>query len=528
MYFTLHFTSLLLWVAATFAETIGPTGSITLSSKDISPDGFKRSASVINGGHPGPVITANKEDNIKINVVNQLTDPDQILGASIHWHGMFQRGTNFMDGVTGVTQCPIAPNNSFEYSFSTGGQAGTYWYHSHFDVQYCDGVRGALIVYDTADDLMKSMYDVDDESTIISLSDWYHQPSTEIVGAARPDSTLINGKGRYVGGPAVDLAVVKVTPGKRYRFRLVSMSCAPNYVFSIDGHNLTIIETEGVATSPLVVDSIRILAGQRYSFVLHADQTADNYWIRALPSSGNNGLEEGFDGGINSAILRYEGAAEKEPKSPQQNSTMPLLETNLHPAHPETVPDADERLFFTLQIDNTAPSRSRWRFNDTAFAEPEVPVLLQILSGVTDPAELLPKGSIYRLEKNRTYQLDIQNGLVGGPHPFHLHGHEFWVIRSADNDHDNINPIKRDTVSGGTLDNGGVFSIRFTTDNPGPWILHCHIDFHLRDGLAIVLAEAPEAVKDANPNPPDAWKELCEIWDNQPDTVKNGGHSNAS
>lgn len=79
-----------------------------------------------------------------------------------------------MDGVTGVTQCPIAPNNSFQYSFSTGGQVGTYWYHSHFgmflalgcwtapnailDVQYCDGIRGALIIYDPNDPL-KKMYD---------------------------------------------------------------------------------------------------------------------------------------------------------------------------------------------------------------------------------------------------------------------------------------------------------------------------------------------------------------------------------
>lgn len=77
MYLKLHFASLLFWAAVTFAKTIGPRGTITLSNKDISPDGFKRSyvptlflsaivhwlhirASVINDGHPGPVITANK------------------------------------------------------------------------------------------------------------------------------------------------------------------------------------------------------------------------------------------------------------------------------------------------------------------------------------------------------------------------------------------------------------------------------------------------------------------------------------
>jgi iron transport multicopper oxidase len=79
-----------------------------------------------------------------------------------------------MDGVDGVTQCPIAPQDSFLYNFKVD-QVGTYWYHSHFGmfaiirktwnelstfsgVQYCDGVRGALVIYDP-DDPLKSEYD---------------------------------------------------------------------------------------------------------------------------------------------------------------------------------------------------------------------------------------------------------------------------------------------------------------------------------------------------------------------------------
>jgi iron transport multicopper oxidase len=46
-----------------------------------------------------------------------------------------------------------------------------------------------------------------------------------------------------------------------YRFRLVSISCDPNFVFSIDGHQLTVIEADGIETKPLVVDSIQIFAG---------------------------------------------------------------------------------------------------------------------------------------------------------------------------------------------------------------------------------------------------------------------------
>ena len=78
-------------------------------------------------------------------------------------------------------------------------------------------------------------------------------------GAPLNNATLINGQGRYPGGvshcatgcliftecvpqPDVALAVVSVQSGKRYRFRLISMACDPNYMFSIDGHNLTVIE----------------------------------------------------------------------------------------------------------------------------------------------------------------------------------------------------------------------------------------------------------------------------------------------
>jgi len=91
----------------------------------------------------------------------------------------------------------------------------------------------------------------------------YHVPSISpsIGQVPIPDSTLINGQGRYAGGPLVPLTVINVNPRSRYRFRLVAMSCKPNYIFSVDGHNLTIIEVDGVNIQPLVVDSIQIFAG---------------------------------------------------------------------------------------------------------------------------------------------------------------------------------------------------------------------------------------------------------------------------
>jgi iron transport multicopper oxidase len=80
-----------------------------------------------------------------------------------------------------------------------------------------------------------------------------------------------------VGGPKVDLAVISVKRGLRYRMRLVSLSCDPDFMFSIDGHTMNIIEVDGIEHVPNQVDSIQIFAGQRYSFVLTANQPVGNY-----------------------------------------------------------------------------------------------------------------------------------------------------------------------------------------------------------------------------------------------------------
>ena len=76
----------------------------------------------------------------------------------------------------------------------------------------------------------------------------YHAPSPLAgPGNPTPNSTLINGLGRYSGGPKSPLAVINVSSGKRYRFRLVSMSCNPNFVFSIASHNLVSVFNFSIA-----------------------------------------------------------------------------------------------------------------------------------------------------------------------------------------------------------------------------------------------------------------------------------------
>nr|Q99055.1 RecName: Full=Laccase-4; AltName: Full=Benzenediol:oxygen oxidoreductase 4; AltName: Full=Diphenol oxidase 4; AltName: Full=Urishiol oxidase 4; Flags: Precursor [Trametes villosa]AAB47734.1 laccase [Trametes villosa] len=492
------------------SAAIGPVTDLTISNGDVSPDGFTRAAVLANGVFPGPLITGNKGDNFQINVIDNLSNETMLKSTSIHWHGFFQKGTNWADGAAFVNQCPIATGNSFLYDFTATDQAGTFWYHSHLSTQYCDGLRGPMVVYDPSDP-HADLYDVDDETTIITLSDWYHTAAS--LGAAFPigsDSTLINGLGRFAGGDSTDLAVITVEQGKRYRMRLLSLSCDPNYVFSIDGHNMTIIEADAVNHEPLTVDSIQIYAGQRYSFVLTADQDIDNYFIRALPSAGTTS----FDGGINSAILRYSGASEVDPTTTETTSVLPLDEANLVPLDSPAAPGdpniggVDYALNLDFNFDGT-----NFFINDVSFVSPTVPVLLQILSGTTSAADLLPSGSLFAVPSNSTIEISFPitaTNAPGAPHPFHLHGHTFSIVRTAGSTDTNfVNPVRRDVVNTGTV--GDNVTIRFTTDNPGPWFLHCHIDFHLEAGFAIVFSEDTADVSNTT-TPSTAWEDLCPTY----------------
>ncbi|KAH7881961.1 laccase [Phlebopus sp. FC_14] len=495
----------LLACASTSQAAIGPVAELPITNADVSPDGFTKSAVLAGGTLPGPVIMGQKGDQFKINVTSYLTDDSMLTGTTVHWHGLFQHHQNQMDGVAFVTQCPIVSGQSFLYDFNGQGQAGTYWYHSHYGAQYCDGLRGPLIIYDPHDPY-QLLYDIDNESTIITLMDWYHLPSTQVQRQVVPDSVLINGVGRYEGGPETPYAIINVQPNKRYRFRLLNMACKPNYIFSIDNHDLTVIEVDGEYVEPYVVNSIQIYAAQRYSFILETNQAVDNYWIHADPNTGDNAT----------AIFRYSGAPEQDPKNRTMAYSTPLNETALVPLTPTTArllkPEADVKLNLVLGKNDT---NFNFLINGVQYTSPTIPVLLQLLSGAVSPSDIAPNGSVYALPRDKVIELSMPpDDAPGRPHPFHLHGHKFAVVRSASSTNYNlVNPVLRDTVNTGVA--GDNVTIRFLTDNPGPWMLHCHIDWHLYTGMAVVFAEDPQDVPSSQPIN-NASKQLCPIYNNTP------------
>lgn len=170
-----------------------------------------------------------------------------------------------MDGPVGVTQCPIQPGSRFTYNF-TINQPGTYWYHSHVRGQYPDGLRGPLIIHDP-DSPFNGQYD---EELVLTVSDWYHDEMPGLIegfiskdnptGAEPvPKNALFN---------ETQNLTVSVEPGKTYLFRMVNMGAFAGQYVWFEGHNISIVEVDGVYTQPAVADRIYLSAAQRCSFLL--------------------------------------------------------------------------------------------------------------------------------------------------------------------------------------------------------------------------------------------------------------------
>lgn len=119
-------------------ENVYPKGitrqyTLDVTSMTLYPDGCKNDqCKVFNRTYPGPWIRACWGDDIEVTVTNHL----DCNGTTIHWHGIRQLNTVENDGVNAVTQCPIAPRDSYTYKFKAI-QYGTSWYHSHYSLQVC-------------------------------------------------------------------------------------------------------------------------------------------------------------------------------------------------------------------------------------------------------------------------------------------------------------------------------------------------------------------------------------------------------
>ncbi|KAM0206472.1 hypothetical protein ACHAQI_008199 [Fusarium lateritium] len=460
---------------------------LEISEITFAPDGVERFAQAINGSIPGPTIFADWGDNVIVHMTSNLKTSTN--GSSFHFHGTHQNYTNPQDGVVAITQCPTAPGHSVTYKWRAT-QYGTSWYHSHFGLQTYDGVYGGLIIRGPA----SANYD-EDVGTIM-LSDWSHKTVNQILpqvqreGPALMDNVLINGTNVYTKEGEKNQTgkrfKLDFEEDKTYRLRLVNTGIDTLYKFSIDHHTLKVIAVDFVSIEPYETDHVNLAIGERMDILVTANQAskASSFWLRAIPQLDctRNANPQNALGIVsyssNSSTpttegLRYEDHCQDEPFE----SLVPVVPRNVGPPDMEVVQNANRSW--------NSDGIIKWSLNSTTMiAEWDHPSLLKLGTNTS----FTESNAVIRVPKKDAWvylaietELDIS-------HPIHLHGFDYQILAQGTGPYGpNVtlktdNPPRRDTA---LLPAKGHLVIAFLTDNPGVWLMHCHIGWHAAEGFSL-------------------------------------------
>ncbi|XP_050344676.1 uncharacterized protein LOC126769838 [Nymphalis io] len=510
----------------------------------------EKPALTINGQTPGPSIHVCLHDIIVVKVTNKIPSQD----ITMHWHGIQQRGTPYMDGVPMITQCPISYGSVYEYAFAASSP-GTFFYHSDSVLHQSDGVYGALIV-DQPQPLEPhaGLYDYDrsDEHTLIIGARFPELLTARLEDAnqIRPDSILVN-------GDEVSTKIF-VIPGYGYRLRLINaiaLECP--LVIHVSRHVMTVIETDGKSVQPAMTTAVKLYPGERMDVVVKADQQSGGYWI------GVTG--EGYCEGLKAhAMLLYSGfnytsmlTQEPNMDSDSELETRETISSQQLQSYRD-VPSVNSVKSIYLGIDKTHP---KFKDNDIDFryisdAVPKKPFIPAVLSSQDNVIQINGKNFLYpnapyllkprdvrpetvclvgeeannkqpqcvlvlNAKLNEVVELVLANeGLrTNDSYTFHMHGYGMQVVttwKSPDNkpitkegvqrlERDGLitrnlkNPPMKDTVM---VPNKGFTIVRFTPTVGGSWLLECRsCSFSLPVAIIIsVPLSIPKLVLDSLPS----------------------------
>jgi FtsP/CotA-like multicopper oxidase with cupredoxin domain len=441
-----------------------------------------------NGSAPGPLLRLRQGEPTRVVVENQL---DQV--TTVHWHGI--RVPNAMDGVPGLTQPPIKPGENFVYEF-TPPDAGTFWYHPHANSleQLGRGLAGPIIVEERESPWV-------DRDILWFLQDWRLTDNGEIApGFGNPMEAAMSGR---VGNTVtLNGRVSENEParaGERVRLRLVNGCVARMMALRFEGHRPMVVAIDGQPCEPHEPDGGRILLGpaMRIDVALdlmgepgrHYAVTDDFYQdlaytltylaygaeppLRAHPldaplSLSPNPLPEpdlasaerheiALQGGMMSGMGGMMGGSMM---GGGKGSTGGMMSGSMM---------GGKMGGMTKGMGATkGMGGAEWSINGvsmTGDGQAGVPPLL-------------------KLERGRTVMLALRNE-TAWLHPMHLHGHSFRVLKR------NGSPVPyRQSADTVLVSPQETVDVAFVADNPGDWMLHCHVMDHQTAGLMTVLRVA--------------------------------------
>lgn len=505
------------------------------------PDGVLKNVYLVNDRFPGPVLEARSGDTLIINVKNRLT---QDQGISIHWHGLHMKGQNQYDGAVGFTQNPILPGSNFTFVVTIAeSQWGTFWYHAHEQVQRADGLFGAFIVHQPAEERMEKVKDdASDEETeerVLLVGDWYHRPAEDVLKwylragslGNEPvcDSLLINGRGAYNCSMAVParpvdceqiqgLAMPRLSldSGRQYRFRVINHGSLAGFSVATNAATMRVVAVDGGSQVSSVdeTSSVGVLyPGQRVDIlvtpIITPDAGAPHLTI-SLDRENFKYPNPALGGqGVQHFPIDLSNATGASPSTAM--STADISESidlgSLKAATPKNLPEkadtilvlytATQKLSHLHNVPHGFINQTTWKPQET----PQGP-LISLSREQWDENQFVPKIDTSAFAGLDRLWVDVVvNNLDDGGHPFHLHGHNVYVLSSYSADrgwgsynpfeapegppgpaHNVLDPVMRDTFF---VPRKGYTVVRFRADNKGIWMFHCHLLWHQASGMAM-------------------------------------------
>jgi FtsP/CotA-like multicopper oxidase with cupredoxin domain len=380
-----------------------------------------------NGTVPGPELRVTVGDRLQVVLVNHLPQ-----STSIHWHGI--RLPDAEDGVAGVTQHAVPPGGSYVYEFVVP-DPGTYWYHSHQDTeeQVPLGLYGALVVEP------RPAPPVDRDDAVIVGSVSFAPVHLDAQPGQLVRLRLINAIGGDMTG----------TPA------LLTLVGAPYRVVALDGHDLYRPATLGPQRLPLGM-------GQRCDLELRMPPSGQVAVYDLRPRTGGAVP-------LREWALLGEGAIPARPalKAPPMFDPTRYGEPAPDPEASRDHSDVSRRLVIGEQLG--------FRYGS---ALPKAWELIHTFNGRS-----FPDTQPIVVRYGDHVRLDVVND-TSEWHPIHLHGHVMSVI-SRNGRPLSGSPIHLDSVLVGPHE---TWMVAFLADNPGLWMLHCHVLIHAAYGLSAMVS----------------------------------------
>ncbi|NNE89301.1 MAG: multicopper oxidase family protein [Silicimonas sp.] len=375
-----------------------------------------------NGSTPGPELRVRQGDTLAVRFDNQTSE-----ASSVHWHGI--RLENSMDGVPGLTQLVVKPGESFDYQFKAP-DAGTYWYHSHNRSweQVAKGLYGPLIVEEA------NPPQVDHDITVM-LDDWRIEETGALAGGFGNMHDFAHA-GRMGNYAKILPSQESIRLGDRIRLRLINTATARVFPIRIEGLAAQVVALDGMPlATPRALEDFQIAPAQRVDLIGDVKSAVDFLFVLR-------------DDIYEMGSLKIDGENPSPITSPIKALSAPDA------TRPKDVPD------HALRLKMEGGAMGGRHAGDDIWA-------LNGISGLKDKP-------FATFKRGETAVIDLVND-TSWPHGIHLHGHHFFEMNQ-----DGTLGDYRDTS---LVDRGASQKIAVVFDNPGKWLLHCHMLGHQASGM---------------------------------------------